>query len=169
MRSEVKELYFADDGTPFEENKEACEVYDHLYHKVYQMIEYGKVLFWNYKGELVRSQLLNYTWNADDKLCYYDWLMKCLHNIAYFRISVNTETAEFDEIWGLLCGLLDLKGSKERNLYNHYRTGDTCVFDSYICKYINQDDVIRNFNETKKDLDGALSKDFKKFMEGLCK
>jgi hypothetical protein len=71
MHKEVKELYFADDGTPFEENKEACEVYDTLYYKLYKMIEHGKVLFWNYSGKFVRDQLLNYKWNTVDKLCYY--------------------------------------------------------------------------------------------------
>ena len=169
MRKETKELYFADDGTPFEENKEACKAYDILYHKCHTMIEYGKVLFWNYKGELVRTQLLSYIWNKDEQLCYYDWLKKQLYNIAYFRINTDTTTPEFEEVWGLLRGLLNLDTSREHTLYNNYETGDLCMFDESICRYVNQDDVVRSFTRIKKELDNALSEDFKKFMEGVCK
>lgn len=169
MKKETKELYFADDGTPFEENKEACEAYDIVYHKVYKMIEYGKVLFWNYKGELIWSQLLNYTWNKDDQLCYYDWLKKQLKNIGYFRVTVATGTAEFEEVWSLLHGLLNLDSSRERTLYNNYETGDICMFDAYICRYVNQDDVCRSYTRIKKELDSVVPEEFKKFMEGLCK
>lgn len=169
MRKEKIEVYFADDGTPFNENREACEVYDALYHKVHRLIEYGKVLFWNYKGELVRSQLLDYTWNADDKLCYYDWLKKQLFNVAYFRISVDRASAEFDEVWDLLRGLLNLDSSREPTLYVNYQTDDLCMFDPSVCRYVNQDDIARIFVSIKQDLDKALSDDFKKFMEGVCK
>ena len=34
MREEVITRYIADDGTPFEENKEACKVYEDLCHKL---------------------------------------------------------------------------------------------------------------------------------------
>lgn len=168
MHKETRELYFADDGTPFEECKEACEVYDALYHKCYNMIEYGKVLFWNYKGELIRSQLLSYTWNKDDKLCYYDWLKKQLNNIKYFRINTDRTSTEFDDVWDLLRGLLDLYNSRERTLYNNYETGDVCVLDEHTCRYVNQDDIVRSFAKIKKKLDVALSVDFKMFTEDLC-
>ena len=96
MQKIEKELYFADDGTPFEENKEACEAYDFVYHKVYKMISQGKVVFWNYKNEFLNDKLLNYKWNTDDKLCYCDWLIKQLKNIAYIRVMVDTQTPEFN-------------------------------------------------------------------------
>lgn len=168
MYKETRELYYADDGTPFEENKEACEVYDALYHKCFEMIEHGKVLFWNYKGELVRSQLLSYRWNKEDKLCYHDWLKKQLNNIMYFRINTDRASAEFDEVWNLLRSVVDFGNSRERILYNNYETGDICMLDELAHKYVNQDDIVRSFTSLKNELNRALSIDFKKFMEDLC-
>lgn len=171
MKKLTKEHYFADDGTPFEENKEACEVYDALYHKVYRMIYLGRVLFWNYKGELMNHnpKIYGYTWNADDKLCYYDWLKKQLRNIAYFRICADINTPEFNELWGLLNGLLNFNSSRTDTLFDNYQTGDTCMFDNYTCRYVNQDDVARRFIKVREELDAVVPKDFEKFMEGLCK
>lgn len=169
MYKETKELYFADDCTPFEENKEACEVYDVLYHKLYKMIEYGRVLFWNSKGELVWDKLLSYKWNTNDKLCYYDWLKKQLYNIAYFRIVVDRNTAEFEEVWNLLRCLLCFDSSREPVLYANYQTGDLCAFDENLCRYVNQSDITRRKHELEEVLDSAIPEEFKKFMEGLCK
>jgi hypothetical protein len=168
MRKETIVQYIADDGTPFED-REACEAYDAVYHKCYKMIEHGKVFFWNADGEFIRDRLLSYTWNKVEQLCYYDWLKKQLNNIAYFRINTETASPEFEEIWGLLRGLLSLDKSREPALYVNYETGDTCMLDGSTGRYVNRDDVARSFNNIKKELDKAVAEEFKKFMEGLCK
>ena len=169
MYKETKELYFADDNTPFEENKEACEVYDALYLKLHKLIRHGRVLFWNYKGEPVWDQLLGYKWNTTDKLCYYDWLKKQLYNIAYFRIIADRDTAEFDEIWDLLRGLLNFDKSREPALYVNYKTGDLCAFDESICRYINQSDIIRNWLALEEMLNLVIPEELKTFKEKICK
>ncbi len=169
MHKVRKELYFADDGTPFEENREACEAYDIVYHKVYKMIWYGRVLFWNYKNEFFNAKLLNYKWNKDDKLCYYEWVKKQLKNIACVRIVVDKNEPEFEEVWGLLMGLLNVKHSNVNQLYANYETGDLMMYEPYLQRYVNQSDIIRNTTRIEKELDAAIPEEVKKFMEGLCK
>lgn len=163
MYKERKELYFADDGTPFEENRLACEAYDYVYHKIYSLIEYGKVLFWNYKCELVNKNLLDHKWNTEDKLCYYDWLKKQLEHVAYFTILIGTDTSEFEEAWGLVTGLLCLGSSKVDKLYAKYRPGDLCMFDTQSCRYINQDDIVRETQALKEQLANTLQEELKCF------
>ena len=169
MRKELKELYFADDGTPFEENKEACEAYDIVYHKVYKMIWHGRVLFWNYNNEFFNDKLLTYKWNEKDKLCYYDWVKKQLENISCIKIVVDPHTPEFDEVWGLLCGLVNFDNSRVRLLYEHYETGDLIMFNQHTCRYENVSDIVRSTKRIQKELDAAIPEEVKKFMEGLCK
>ena len=168
MKTETKKLYFADDGTPFGENKEACEAYDQVYHKVYKMIWYGKVLFWTYKNEFFNEKLLSYKWNEKDKLCYCDWVKKQLENISCIRIMTE-QLPEFDEIWDLLCGLVNFDHSQERQLYNRYVSGDLIMLNPHTCHYENVSDISRAIMETQKTLDATIPEDVKKFMEGMCK
>lgn len=169
MKTETKELYFADDGTPFEQNKEACEAYDKVYHKVYKMIWYGKVLFWTYKNEFFNEKLLSYQWNEKDKLCYYDWVKKQLENISCIRIVADTQTSEFDEIWDFLRGLVNFDNSRERQLYNNYETGDLIMLNPYTCRYENVSDLARSYIRIQKELDEAIPEEVKKFMEEVCR
>lgn len=169
MHKELKELYFADDGTPFEENKEACEAYDIVYHKVYKMIWYGRVLFWNYNNEFFNDKLLTYKWNEKDKLCYYDWVKKQLENIGCIRVVADPGTPEFDEVWDLLCGLVDLSNSREQQLYSNYKTGDLILLNPGTHRYENVSDIARCTEMIQKELDAAIPEEVKKFMEGLCK
>jgi hypothetical protein len=168
MQKITKELYFADDGTPFKEDKEACEAYDHVYHKAYRMICYGKVLFWTYKGEFFNDRLLTYKWNEKDKLCYYDWLKKQLKNINCIQIIADTKTPEFDEIWDMLCEFVNFGDSYEQHLYNSCETNDLIMFNPSTCRYENVSDMSRNVERIKQELDEAIPEEFRKFMEGLC-
>lgn len=159
--------YFADDGTPFGENKEACEAYDTVYKKVYKMIWHGRVLFWTYKNEFFNDKLLTYQWNDTDKLCYYDWVRKQLENIGSIRIVADTGTPEFEEIWGLLCGLVNFDSSRERQLYNNYETGDLLMLNPHTCRYENVSDLARSYTAIQKDLDEAIPADVKEFFDSL--
>lgn len=167
MKTETKKLYFADDGTPFGENREACEAYDQVYHKVYKMN--GRVLFWNYKNEFFNAKLLTYKWNEKDKLCYYDWVKKQLENISCIRIVVDIQTPEFNEVWDLLCGLVNFDNSREHQLYNNYETGDLIILNPHTCRYENVSDIARSYTRIQKELDEAIPEEVKKFMEEVCK
>ena len=47
MTEKTMTLYFADDGTPFKENKDACKIYDELCQKYKLWLGRGTIMFWD--------------------------------------------------------------------------------------------------------------------------
>lgn len=153
MRSENVTLYYADDGTPFKDNKLACETYEKICHRTKQLIMSGKLKFWGTldtstgKCKYLLNELLDFGFNPKEKLCYLDWLRQQLKQVRFFAICLkNYKEAvdELDECWEFLKNYLKIDDCDIRIIKTHYQNCDVCQYVEENCAWTNLDGNIRS-------------------------
>ena len=73
MRTENIVFYFADDGTPFNQDRDACEHYDRFCLKIKNWLQKGIIKFWDGSETYMNPKLIDYTFV--DNLYYLDILL----------------------------------------------------------------------------------------------
>ena len=61
MRTENIVFYFADDGTPFNQDRDACEHYDRFCLKIKNWLQKGIIKFWDGSETYMNPKLIDYT------------------------------------------------------------------------------------------------------------
>lgn len=160
MRSENVTLYYADDGTPFKDNKLACEAYEKICRKTRQLIMSGKLKFWGPleastgKGKYLLNELLDFEgFDSKKRLCYLDWLRQQLKQVKFFAICLKTykeAVDELDECWEFLQKYLKIDDCDLRIIKSHYEICDVCEYWDENCAWTNLDYNIR-CAQTRRD------------------
>lgn len=153
MQSETVTLYYAEDGTPFKDNKLACEAYEKCCVKIRQLIMSSKIKFWSSSGKRLINELLDiYSFDKETKKCYLDKVKDVLKNgCEFFSIYLNREEYEnlcefdaaFESVWEITQKYLRIDDCDLRMIKHYYNNGDVCQYDSHNCCWINLDHNIR--------------------------
>ena len=135
-------LYFADDGTPCKENKDACKIYDELCQKYKRWLGRGTVMFWNGSEEYMNFELMDYTFA--DNLCYLDWLKKRLQYCHFIVVNSQPGEETWEELWEFVSKYCPLSENESIKLQCDYKEGDLLAYDVHDCKFHNFSLVARN-------------------------
>ncbi len=150
MREETIVSYFADDGTPFEQNKDACKIYEDLCHKYKTLLYKGDVMFWNHYSKYINLDLVDYTFANDT--AYLDWLLNRLRTeCGYIVVNVHPCSAEWTEAWEF-AKLYGNMGSECDRIEKTYQVGDLLAYDERDCKWHNVSYMSRNIKTTHDNL-----------------
>lgn len=151
MTEKTLTLYFADDGTPFKENKDACQIYDKICQKYKLWIGRGKVMFWSHQEKYMNFDIMDYTFK-DDK-CYLDWLRDTLTSTCGFVVINAARTDEdFEELFEFVSKYCGFGESEERKIKPDYQEADLLAFDSQDCRFHNFSLVARRTAEIHERL-----------------
>ena len=155
MTEKTMTLYFADDGTPFKENKDACKIYDELCQKYKLLLGRGTVMFWDGSEEYMNFELMDYTFA--DNLCYLDWLKKRLQYCHFIVVNSQPGEEAWEELWEFVSKYCPLSESESTKLQCDYKEGDLLAYDSD-CRYHNFSLVARNTEIIHNRLNQNLAK-----------
>lgn len=158
MREETLTRYIADDGTPFVENKLACQQYEMLCNKYKDWLRTGKVMFWSHCGEYLNFDLCEYTFT--DRVCYLDWLKKQLSNIGYMIIHSQPGDEDWDFLWEFVVKYCAIDSGTARKIEASYQKGDMLNYDEQDYRFHDIDFVVRNAKEIKDKLIDTIASDF---------
>lgn len=159
MREETLTRYIADDGTPFVENKLACQQYEMLCNKYKDWLRTGKVMFWSHCGEYLNFDLCEYTFT--DRVCYLDWLKKQLSTgIGYLIIHTQPGEDTWDSIWEFVVKYCVIDSDTVRKIEASYKKGDMLNYDANDCRFHDIDFVVRNAAEMKEKIMNSVTEDF---------
>lgn len=150
MRAETIISYFADDGTPFEQNKEACEIYDKLCAKTKTWLRRGTVMFWDALETYMNFDLIDYTFK--DKTCYLDWLKKQLSCCHFIVINSQPGEEVWEDLWEFVYKYCPMSEVERVKLSRDYQEGDLLAYDVHDCKFHNFSLVARNTEITHSRL-----------------
>lgn len=142
MRTETIVAYFADDGTPFKQNKEACEIYDKLCQKYKTWLRRDTVMFWDGYETYMNLELIDYTFA--DKLCYLDWLKKRLQYCHFIVVNSQSGEEAWEDLWEFVSKYCPLSEGESIKLKQDYKKGDLLAYDVHDCKFHNFSLVSRN-------------------------
>lgn len=155
MREEHITRYIADDGTPFNENKEACKNYEDLCHKIKLLLGKGTVMFWDHYEKYMNFDLYEYTFQNETS--YLDWLLNRLSaDCGYIVVNVHPCSAEWADVWEIT-KLYSGMGNEAIRIENTYQEGDLLVYDCLDRKWHNISLVERNYKATKERLNLAVA------------
>lgn len=160
MRTETKELYFADDGTPFEQNMLACIKYDHICAQYKEWLRSGKVMFWSKEEQYLNYDLIEYEYQNNTN--YLDWLKNRLNNIGFIVIDSQEDQEDWQDIWEFVISNTALSTREQIKIPIFYEAGDLLAFDCQDCLFHNMSLVIRNATACDKRLKENLVKTFRK-------
>ena len=149
MTEKTMTLYFADDGTPFKENKDACKIYDELCRKYKNWLVRGVVKFWDGDEQYLNPELIDYTFA--DNLCYLDWLKKRLQYCHFITLEAQPGDELWETLWEFVSKFCPLSDSERTKLERDYSTGDLLAYD-IDCRFHNFSLVARNTEEIYKRL-----------------
>lgn len=141
MRTETIVAYFADDGTPFKQNKDACEIYDRLCAKIKTWLRRGTVMFWDGSETYMNFELIDYTFA--DNLCYLDWLKKRLQYCHFIVVNSQPGEESWEDLWEFVSKYCPLSEGESRKLRQDYKEGDLLAYDAD-CRFHNFSLVARN-------------------------
>ena len=142
MRTETIVAYFADDGTPFKQNKDACEIYDKLCAKTKNWLRRGTVMFWDGSETYMNFELIDYTFA--DNLCYLDWLKKRLQYCHFIIVNSQPGEEAWEDLWEFVSKYCPISESESIKLKRDYKEGDLLAYDVPDCKFHNFSLVARN-------------------------
>ena len=142
MRTENIVFYFADDGTPFNQDRDACEHYDRFCLKIKNWLQKGIIKFWDGSETYMNPKLIDYTFV--DNLYYLDWLKKRL-SYCYF-IVINSQPGEdiWEDLWEFVSKYCPMSESEKIKIRRDYKKDDLIAYDVYDCKFHNFSLVTRN-------------------------
>ena len=150
MREETIVSYFADDGTPFEQNKDACKIYEELCQKYKTWLRRGDVMFWNHYSKYINFDLIDYTFANDT--AYLDWLLNRLRTeCGYIVVNVHPCSAEWSAIWEF-AKLYGNIGSECDKIEKTYCVGDLLNYDERDSKWHNLSLLQRNVTRLQENL-----------------
>ena len=141
MRAETTVSYFADDDTPFGQNKDACVIYDELCTKIKNWLRRGTVMLWDGSETYMNFELIDYTFA--DKLCYLDWLKKRLQYCHFLVVNSQPGKEDWDELWEFVSKYCPLSEGESIKLKQDYMEGDLLAYDAD-CRFHNFSLVARN-------------------------
>ena len=150
MTEKTMTLYFADDGTPFKENKDACEIYDQICRKYRLWLGRGTVMFWSPQEEYMNLELMDYTFA--DNLCYLDWLKKRLSYCHFIVVHSQPGEEAWDDLWEFVSKYCPLSEAESIKLRQDYIEGDLIAYDTHDCKFHNFSLVARRTAEMHERL-----------------
>ena len=156
MTEKTLTLYFADDGTPFKENKDACKIYDELCQKYKRWLGRGTVMFWNGSEEYMNFELMDYTFA--DNLCYLDWLKKRLQYCHFIVVNSQPGEEAWEDLWEFVSKYCPLSENESIKLKCDYNEGDLLAYDVHDCKFHNFSLVARNTEIIHNRLNQNLAK-----------
>lgn len=142
MRTETITLYFAEDGTPFNQDKEACEYYENFCIKIKTWLQKGLIRFWDGSETYLNSKLINYTFT--NNLCYSDWLKKRLSYCYFIIISSQPGEELWEDLWEFVSKYCPMSESERIKISRDYKKDDLIAYDVYDCKFHNFSLVARN-------------------------
>ena len=150
MREETIVNYFAEDGTPFEQDKNACIVYENLCKTYKEWLAKGIVMFWNHYSKYLNFDLLDYTCTNNNS--YLDWLRERLSTeCGYLVINVHPCSNEWTDVWNFT-KLYTNMGSELLLLEKNYCIGDLLNYNEADCKWHNASLFQRNVTKKQEDL-----------------
>lgn len=155
MREEQFTEYIADDGTPFEQNKEACIIYENLCVKVKNWLHKGIIMFWDGFESYMNFELLEYTFA--DRLNYFDWLKKRLQYCHFIRINSQPGNEGWEELWEFVSKYCLLSESESIKLKQDYIEGDLLAYD-VDCRFHNLSLITRKTTEVYNRLNSSLAR-----------
>lgn len=141
MKTETVVNYFADDGTPFKQNKDACEIYDKLCAKTKTWLRKGTVMFWDGSESYMNFELIDYTFA--DNLCYLDWLKKRLQYCHFIVVNSQPGEPAWDDLWEFVSKYCSISDAESNKFRQDYKEGDLIAYD-IDCKFHNFSLVARN-------------------------
>lgn len=155
MREETVVSYFADDGTPFKQNKEACIIYENLCTKVKSWLHKGTIMLWDGSESYMNPELLEYTFT--DGLNYFDWLKKRLQYSYFIKIKSQPGKEDWEELWEFVFKYCPLSESELIKLKRDYVEGDLLGYD-VDCRFHNFSLVSRRTAEVCDRLNASLAR-----------
>ena len=159
MREETVVNYIADDGTPFEVNKIACQHYEMLCNKYKQWLQDGKIMFWDHYGNYLNFELCEYTFA--DNTSYLDWLRKRLSTgVGYLMIHEHPCSEAWTELWEFVVSYCLIDKSTAKKIEPTYCEGDMLNFDAQDCKFHNIDLVTRRAKAVKERIMNTVAAEF---------
>lgn len=159
MRQETIVHYFAEDGTPFDTNKLACQSYETLCIKYKKWLQDGKVMFWDHYENYINFELCDYTFT--DNICYLEWLRKKLSkDVGYLIIHEHPCSEAWTDIWDFVVSYCIIDKDVAKKIENTYCEGDMLNFDVCDGKFHNIDLVTRRAKAVKERIMNAVASDF---------
>jgi hypothetical protein len=155
MREETVVSYFANDGTPFKQNKEACIIYENLCVKVKNWLHKGTIMLWDGSESFMNPELLEYTFA--DKLNYFDWLKKRLQYCYFIRVNSQPGKESWEDLWEFVSKYCPLSESESIKLKQDYIEGDLLAYD-VDCRFHNFSLVTRKTTEVYDRLNSSLAR-----------
>ena len=150
MTEETVVNYFAEDGTPFEQDKDACIVYENFCKTFKEWLVKGTVMFWNHYSKYLNFDLLDYTFV--DNTSYSDWLLKRLKTeCEYLVINVHPCSDEWTDVWNFI-KLSTNMGSECLLLEKTYCIGDLLNHNEADHKWHNASLFQRNVAKKQEEL-----------------
>ena len=160
MTEKTMTLYFADDGTPFKENKDACKIYDELCQKYKLWLGRGTVMFWDRYEKYMNFDLMDYTFQ--DKKCSLDRIRETLiESCGFIIINVSRDDDNFEDIFEFVSKYCGFGETEERKIKSDYQEGDLLAFDLSDCRFHNFSLVSRRTAELDDRLKLELANLFK--------
>jgi hypothetical protein len=144
MRNEQTVKYFAEDNTPFGEDREACLKYEALCKSYKGFISKGLVQFWHHSGKFLNPELIDFVYT--DKTCYLDWLKSRLSTCGYVSVLLDPQSPDWDAVWEFIVEYLRMDRSSSQQLVKHYVAGDLLVFEAYDCCFHNATQANREYS-----------------------
>ena len=153
MREETIVEYIADDGTPFNTDRYACQQYEVLCQKYKEWLRTNKVVFWSHYKKYMNPDLTEYSFGEGDGVNYLDWLKQRLpYGCGHVVINEHPCSGAWAEVWEFVTKFLAMDSSTIHKLEPTYRLGDILSFDERDCKFHNIDYVARNVMALRKSL-----------------
>jgi hypothetical protein len=150
MQKVEKVLYYADDGTPFEENRTACEIYEQLCARYRKLLVRGDIMFWDHCENYLNFKFYEYTYN-DSTGSYLDNLLKTLKtSCGYFIINEVPGGMTLDDVWEYLSKACCIGDFDLKRLKADYQFGDLIAFEQQDCRFHNFSLVARRTSEIEK-------------------
>ena len=150
MQKIEKVLYFADDGTPFEENRAACEVYEKLCIHYRRLFVRGDIMFWDHYENYMNYKFAEYAYK-DDNCSYLDYIIKTLKtSCGYFIINEVPEGMVLEDVWEWLSKSCCIGEFDLSRIKTDYQFGDLIAFDQQDSRFHNFSLVARRTAEVEK-------------------